>query len=432
MFIGNRDDEDNKNEEKENNNTGKEKESNDNKDEEKEKEKEKEENNKKNHGMELKDEKDEIKETVREMNRKKNYTHVPKNKKKFKISDELDVTEINTASPVIQPNLSFSLDDKNNNSNSNIYLFGIDRNDNFHIFDLKNKKWTKRRILEIEDISDTFQKDYQYEGTILYNTLNGIFILTGQKLDTLYFYNSQNETINKVCKFNNSHDNGSLMLDKEYNRLFVFGGKNTTSCEYYSFNDKIIKSIPNLNIDRANASFIICNNKIYGFFGFSYNKNNYSGNIEYIDYKKLDKWYEVKDINYLNKDITFDIESISTLHYKENMDKILIYAGIKGDNEDFITEHYYLYDTKENSIDLIKKWNNKMMKHTRTTWRNYTLSRRDPAGFHFAKNSNFLDLPKDIKIDGYDDNINLLIDYKNNVHFINQEKKTIDIFKGDI
>jgi hypothetical protein len=381
--------------------------------------------------MDIKDEKDEIKDTVREMNRKKNYTHIPKNKKRFKISEELDVTEINTSSPVIQTNLSFSSKDENN-TNTRLFLFGIDRNDNFHIFDLKNKKWSKKKILDIEDISDTFQKDYQYEGTILYNTLHGVFILTGQKIDILYYYNAQNEAINKICKFNNSHDNGSLMLDREYNRLFVFGGKNTYSCEYYSFNDKQIIKLPDLNMDRANASFIICNNKIYGFFGFSYIKNNYSGNIEYIDYKKLDKWYEVKDINYLNKEITFDIESISTLYYKENMDKILIYAGIKGDNEDFITEHYYLYDTKENSIDLIKKWNNKIMKYTRTSWRNYKLSRREPAGFHFAKNSNFLDLPKGIIIDGYDENINLLIDYKNNVHFIDQDKKIIDIFKGDV
>ena len=386
------------------------------------------ENNKKSHGLEKKDEKEEIKETVREMNRKKNYTHIPKNKKRFKISDELDVTEINTSSPVVPQNLSFSEKD----INEHIYLFGIDRNDNFHIFDLKNKKWSKKKILEIEDISDTFQKDYQYEGTILYNTLNGVFILTGKKLDVLYYYNSQNETINKICKFNNNHDNGSLMLDKESNRLFVFGGKNTCSCEYYSFNDKKINSLPDLNIDRANASFIICNNKIYGFFGYSYNKNNYAGNIEYINSKKLDKWYELKDINILNKDITFDIESASTLHFKENLDKILIYAGIKGENEDFITEHYYLYDTKENNIDLIQKWSNKIMKYTRTSWRNYKLSKRDPQGFHFAKNSNFLELPKGIKIDGYDDEIELLIDYKNNVHFINQDKKMIDIFKGDI
>ena len=222
------------------------------------------------------------------------------------------------------------------------------------------------------------------------------------------------------------------MLDKENNRLFAFGGKNTTSCEYYSFNDKKINSLPGLNIDRANASFVVCKGKIYGFFGFSYNKNNYAGSIEYIDYKKLDKWYEVKNINYLNKDITFDIESVSTLIYKENTNKILIYAGIKGENEDFITEHYYLYDTKENSLDLINKWENKILKYVGTRWRNSNLTKKDPAGFHFAKNSSFLKLPKKAKIEDYEGEIYLMMDYRNNVHFIDQDKMCIDIYKSDI
>ena len=75
-----------------------------------------------------------------------------------------------------------------------------------------------------------------------------------------------------------------------------------------------------------------------------------------------------------------------------------------------------------------------MMRFTGTRWKNYTLSKRDPAGFHFAKNSNFLEIPKELEIEGYENggDINLLIDYKNNIHFINQEKKIIDIFKGDI
>ena len=176
----------------------------------------------------LLEEKNEIKETVKETNRKKNYSHVPKIKKKFKISDLLDITEINTSSPVAPQNLSFVGDDieyinnllKCNSSNS-IYLFGIDRDDYFFIFDIKDKKLTKKKILEIEDISDTFSKDYQYEGTILYNTFEGLFILTGKNSDILYYYNSKYDTINKICKFNYNHDNGNLLLDKENNRLFV-------------------------------------------------------------------------------------------------------------------------------------------------------------------------------------------------------------------
>ena len=379
----------------------------------------------------IKDEKYEVKETVREMNRKRNYTHVPKVKKRFKISDELDVTEINTSSPVVLQNLSFSKDDNNIKNIESAYLFGIDRNDNFHIFDVKKRRWSKKKLLEIEDISDTFQKDYQYEGTILYNTLSGLFILTGKKLDILYYYNSQNETINKICKFNNSHDNGSLMLEKENNRLFVFGGKNTVSCEYYSFNDKNVKIIPDLNKERANASFVSSNGKIFSFFGFSYDNNKYSGSIEYIDNIKLDKWQELSDINILNKEITFDVESVSTVVMKDN--KILIYAGIKGENEDFITDNYYIFDANNNSIDLINKWDTKIMRFTGTRWRNYTMSKRDPSGFHFAKNSNFIEIPKELEIEGYEkeEGLKILIDYKNNVHFINLEKKIVDIFKGD-
>ena len=222
------------------------------------------------------------------------------------------------------------------------------------------------------------------------------------------------------------------MLEKENNRLFVFGGKNTLSCEYYSFNDKKVITIPDLNKERANASYVSCNNKIFSFFGFSYEKNNYSGSIEYIDNKKLDKWFELTDIKILNKEITFDVESVSTLLMKNDNNKILIYAGIKGENEDFITDNY-IFDAKEKSIDLIKKWDTKIMRFTGTRWRNYSLSKRDPAGFHFAKNSNFLEIPKGLEIEGYknENEINILMDYKNNVHFINLEKKFVDIFKGE-
>ena len=381
------------------------------------------------------DEKEEIKETVR----KKNYSHVPKVKKKFRISDFLDVTEINTSSPVAPQNLSFSMDDtdyiasliKSSNLNS-IYLFGIDRDDYFYIFDIKDKKLSKKKILEIEDISDTFQKDYQYDGTILYNTLDGVFILTGKKLDILYHYNPKYDTINKICNFNNSHDNGSLLLDKEFNRLFVFGGKQTTMCEYYSFNDKKVYNMPSLTIDRANGSFTFCNNKIYGFFGFSYRNNKYCGTIECIDNKKLDKWSEIKNIKILNENISFDVESVSTIGYKDDNNKILLYAGIQGENEDYVIDNYYLYDCKENSMDIIEKWNNKILKYVGSRWRYSNLTKKDPAGYHFAKNSNFLKIPKSVNIEGYDDDIYLLMDYKNNIHLIDQDQKTIDIFKSEL
>ena len=412
-------------------------------------EKENENTNKKNKHISFKgliDTKEEMKETKKkELGRKKNLSHVPKKKKKFRISEFLDVTEINTSSPVALQNLSFSKDDTDiildtstedytNTTSKKLYLFGINREDYFFIFDLKEKKLSKKNILDIEDISDTFKSDYQYEGSILYNTLNGLFLLTGKKSDTLYYYNPKYDTWNKICKFNFEHDNGCLLLDKEFNRIFVFGGKNTKKCEYYSFNDKKISSMPELIIDRANGSFILCNGKIYGFFGFSYKNNKYCGNIEYIDIKKLDKFIEVKNIKILNENINtnFDIESVSTINYHEDKNKILIYCGIQGENEDYIIDYYLLYDTKENTLDLIDKWNNNILKYVGSRWRNSNLSKKDPLGYHFAKNSNFLKLPKKAKIEDYDGDIYLMMDYRNNVHFIDQEQKFIDIYKNEI
>ena len=390
----------------------------------------------------LLDTKEEMKETVKEVGRKKNLSHVPKKKKQFRISEILDVTEFNTTSPVASQNLSFSKDDTElldlNNSYTNtvskkLYLFGINREDYFFSFDLEEKKLSKKNILDIEDISDTFKEDYQYDGTILYNTLNGLFILTGKKSDILYYYNPKYDTLNKICKFNFEHDNGCLLLDKEFNRIFAFGGKNTKKCEYYSFADKTVNSMAELIIDRANGSFIICNDKIYGFFGFSYKNNKYCGNIEYIDIKKLDKWYEVKNIKILDENINtkFDMESVSTINYIADSNKILIYGGIQGENEDFVFD-YYLYDTKENSLDLINNWEHKLLKYVGSRWRNSNPSKKDPAGYHFAKNSNFLKLPKRAKMEDYEGDIYLMMDYRNNVHLVDQEQKCIDIYRSEI
>ena len=315
------------------------------------------------------------------------------------------------------------------------YLYGIDRDNLLHIFDINNRRWSNlKKINELKDVSNTFNKDYQYEGTILYNTLTGLYILTGDKTDTLYFYNSITNSISKICRFNFSHDNGSLFYDINANNLFALGGKNIRNCEYYSFNDKKIYKLPELTTDRANASYIVANNKLFAFFGFNYSKNTYCNSIEYLDYTKKDRWYELRNIQLLKNNITFDMESVSTMYYRNNPNLIFIYCGIQGDDEDFITEYYLIYDAVKNSMDKINKFNVQQYKNMGKNWKNYVLKNNDPKGFHFAKNSRFLKLPMNNNYEGYNhnDNIDVLIDYKNNVHFVLQEKQKIDIYRNEL
>ena len=384
------------------------------------------------HGKDSNLEKEEVKESVREMDRKKNYTYKPKI-----FSYSLD--EINYGQKLDDQSLTISNIDKieedKKGEQNTLYLYGIDRNDILHIFDINDKKWCDmKKIANLYDKSETFRKDYQYEGTILYNTLYGVYILTGQKTDTLYYLNSQTNSITKICKFYNCHDNGSIMYDENKNCIYVFGGKKINSCEYYSFKDKKVYRLPNLITDRANASFIISNNKIYGFFGFSYSKNGYAKSIEYMDFTKKDRWFELKNIKLLKQDISFDIESVSTMYYRQNQSQILIYCGIQGEEEDFVTEYYLLYDTKNNTMDKINKWSTQQFKSFGKIWKNYNLKKNDPKGFHFAKNTRFIFLPRGNSYEGYNerDLIHILIDYKNNIHYILQEKQKIDIYRSDM
>ena len=381
------------------------------------------------HGKEIKTEKDEIKDSIKTMERKKNFTHKPKN-----VGIYISNTEI-PAKNEIQNITIIHTENEEEIINEQYFLYGIDRDDLLHVFDINSRKWSNlRKITELKDVSNTFKKDYQYEGTILYNTLSGLYILTGEKTDVLYFYNSLTDSVTKICKFNFCHDNGSLFFDSGNDALFVFGGKKIKSCEYYSFKDKKIYKLPELNLDRANASYIISNNKIFAFFGFCYSKNTYCNNIEYIDYTKKDRWYELSNISLLKNDISFDIESVSTMYYRNDPNLILIYCGIQGDEEDFVTEYYLIYDSVKNTMDKINKFNLQQFKYLGKKWKNYTLKNSDQKGFHFAKNSRFLKLPKNNNYEGYNsyDEIEVLIDYKNNVHFIQQDKQKIDVYRNEL
>ena len=380
------------------------------------------------HGKELEEVPDEVRDTLRKMKRKKNFSYQPNIHVNNKIIENKNGNNIK---------IYIENTEKNNKNQKIYYLYGIDRNDFLHIFDINNKKWVeKKKIFEInlDEKSETFKKDYQYEGTLLYNVLEGVYILTGEKTDTLYYYNSKTNSIKKICKFNYCHDNGSIMYDQNSKCLYVFGGKNIILCEYYSLNDKKVYKLPNLNSDRANASFIISNNKIYGFFGFSYKKSTYVKTIEYIDCNKKDKWIELNNIKLVKNDIVFDVESVATMYYKQDKNKILIYSGIKGEDEDFITDYYLLYDVKNNVMDKINKWNINQYKYFGNIWKEYFLKKSDPKGFHFAKNSRFLVLPKNFVSEGFNNNdiIDILIDYKNNVHYILQDKEKIDIYRGNL
>ena len=113
------------------------------------------------HGNKLEEKTDEVKESIRKMNRQKNYTYKPKYANK---NIELESSKENMEQTLIDNNENKN---KDNERNMTYYLYGIESNDYFHIFDISNKNYEKIQIskLNLDEKSSTFKKDYQYEGT---------------------------------------------------------------------------------------------------------------------------------------------------------------------------------------------------------------------------------------------------------------------------
>jgi len=360
-----------------------------------------------------------------------------KSKKKVIITKEIKIEEINTAKPVVRYKITQLLhynelkDNKLNTDNNkikkydNIYIFGFDKN-NLIKFDLRKKRFNKIKISEIEDISDSFLNNYIYENTLLCNTLTGVFILTGENTNILYYYDKKYEIIIKLCQFSSSHNSGCLLLDKD--KIFIFSGKNNKICEYYDFNEEKIESIPEINYDRVNSSFCFSKDNIYSFFGYSCIKKQYLFNIEYIDKNQFDKWNEININVEENKLIDNDIINSSLFNYDKEPNKIFIYGGKHGINDTVIEGYYYVYDIEKNNFEKIED----IFYNIKKEYKRFSVKKfheENKKCYFFDKQKQFIELSEEFELDINHENIGAIIDYYNNIHFLTKNPNYVNLFQ---
>ena len=174
-------------------------------------------------------------------------------------------------------------------------------------------------------------------------------------------------------------------------------------------------------------------NKIFGFFGFSFKKGKYLFNIEYINKNKLDKWNTI-ELNFESKKdmLPFHLKYIST-YIKENAPgKIIIYGGKQGRNERILDNYYYIYDIDKNIFEKIEGICFNIIKDFRgiNIWKNFDLiENEEKKGFFFDKEKHFIELPKEDKFDGNNTNVSGIIDNECNVHFLTNNQKNINVYK---
>ncbi len=310
--------------------------------------------------------------------------------------------------------------------NNNLFLYGIDNKNNLIQFNISTKLYTRLRIYEIKDLSKSFYANYIYNSSIILNTLKGIFILTGINSNILYFYNSKTKTITKICTYLYSHYKGSLLLDEENDRIFVFSGKNITKCEYFSFTQNKVIEIPELNIDRVNASFFIKNHIIYCFFGYSHNNNQYVKNIEFINCKLMKQW----ENKYLNYNFEFNIERCANISYNEDINKVYLYIEGKKNKENKIKRMMYLCHIDKEEINIINNLIIDKFKEDKYVWVKIN-SEENENEFHFDKCFSFMELPSQKNnnyFDNNNDNISVFLDNKSNAYFFNKNQMKMEIY----
>ena len=218
---------------------------------------------------------------------------------------------------------------------SGTYLYTIDEEGKLLGYSMALKKFVYINTSSIK-CWRLFYKEYKKNanGSLLLNTLAGLFILTGDNYNNLYYYSQSKNTIYLIMKLKYNHMYGGMLSTPNNNNIIIVGGKYTNEVEIFNIKTNNLKSLPCLLTKRINSSYCILNNYLFVFFG----KNN--NTIEYLNLKKEKNWkkLEYRSNNYIK-------ELIGHIGFKVNDNIVIIVGGV---NNDKIIVFYF----KEKFLDV--------------------------------------------------------------------------------
>ena len=188
----------------------------------------------------------------------------------------------------------------NSMNKDSFYLYTITKEGELLEFDLIEKKY---KIIDTNQIKDwkIFIQEYIsfHEGSLLLNTFQGLFILTGKNHKNLFYYSKKYNSISKISTFNSSHKYGGLILTPNCENIIVIGGE-TREVEILNIENGQIQKLPNLLTKRINSAFCFIGNKLFALFG------KFNNQIEFLDIINKKNWELIKLKKHNNKMLTFE------------------------------------------------------------------------------------------------------------------------------
>ena len=188
----------------------------------------------------------------------------------------------------------------NSMNKDSFYLYTITKEGELLEFDLIEKKY---KLIDTNQIKDwkIFIQEYIsfHEGSLLLNTFQGLFILTGKNHKNLFYYSKKYNSISKISTFNSSHKYGGLILTPNCENIIAIGGE-TREVEILNIENGQIQKLPNLLTKRINSAFCFIGNKLFALFG------KFNNQIELLDIINKKNWELIKLKKHDNKMLTFE------------------------------------------------------------------------------------------------------------------------------
>jgi len=216
------------------------------------------------------------------------------------------------------------------------YLYTIDKDGKLLAYGINLKKYVYINTSSIKGWR-IFYKDYKNNsnGSLLLNTLAGLFILTGKNYNHLYYYSQSKNIIFLIMILKCNHKYGGLIITKDNTKLLILGGINSNEVELFDISKNNLRNLPSLLTKRINSSYNIINDQyLIVFFG----KNN--NTIEYLDLNDIQNWVKLE---YKSNDNITELSGHIGFHVNKN---IVIIVG--GENNDKIIVFYF----KEKFLDV--------------------------------------------------------------------------------
>lgn len=180
-----------------------------------------------------------------------------------------------------------------------------------------------------------FNLSFKINEIKILNTLAGLFILTGDNYNHLYYYSQSKNIIYLIMTLKYNHKYGGLILTKDNNKIIILGGIYTNEVELFNIQKNTLKKLPNLLSKKINSSYNIINNQfLFAFFGKNNNK------IEFLDLKNPNQWI---NFDYKSNNNIQELSGHIGFHVNDN---VVIIVG--GENNDKIMVFYF----KEKFIDV--------------------------------------------------------------------------------